>query len=200
MTTTSEYVFLEDGGMELVTRCLFSKEEMENFANHGISTIINIEAKHATAPIELPQEVKASVAKVLRNTSDFVISRVCNAVMHHYQGKATNLAMILVVADDWGLLRKRNQVLDFVRMCFAIGGIPFTNSHEIKRITETVKKQLNGQWRKSAATGLRYRETGMPCDYKMWDGPLLELIPTCDKIAKDLEGPGMFNRFERTRV
>lgn len=198
MTTTSEYVFLPDGGMELVTRNRFTKEEVANFANHGISSISNKEAEGPFVPNELPDEVKASVSKVLRSTSDFVISRMRNAVLHYYQGSATHLALILVVADDWGLLLKRNQVLDFVRMCFAIGGIPFTNVAEINRIAETVKKQLNGQWRKSAS-GLRYRETGMPCDYKMWNGALKVHIPLCDKIAKELEGPGMMNRFEESR-
>lgn len=199
MTTTSEYVFLPEGGMELVIRNRFSKEEVTNMANHGISITSNLEAERPFVPMELPDVVKASKDKVLRNTSEYVVSRVCNAVMHYYQGSATHLALVLVVIDDWGLVRKRNQVLDFVRMCFAIGAIPYTDVAEINRIAENVKKQMNGQWRKSLASGQRYRKPGMPCDYKSWTGALQEHIPLCDKIAKELEGVGMCNRFEKIR-
>lgn len=151
----------------------------------------------STPTVELPKAVIDAPAKTFTQDSDFVKDRIANAVMKYYQGSPTNLAYIAAVAYDWGVLKARKHTLDFVRSCFAIGAIPYISEADIDRINDTVKRQLNGQIRNEG--GLKYKVSGLPTDYKTWTDKLADMIPFCDDIAKEFEGAGMFNLFEKRR-
>lgn len=146
---------------------------------------------------ELPQIIIDAPAKTFTQNSYFIKKMFANAVMKYYLGKPTNLAYIAVVCDDWGLLRSRSNTLDIVRSCFAVGAIPYIDEADVKRINDTVKRQLNGQYR--YVNGIKCRDEGLASDYKSWGDEKKDLIEFCDKIAKEFEGPGMYNRFEKNR-
>lgn len=149
------------------------------------------------AKTDLPKTIMEALEKTFVQNSDFIKNKFANAVMKYYQGKPTNLAFIAVVCDDWGLLKSRNHTLDFVRSCFAVGAIPYIDEKDVERINDTVKRQLNGQIRNEG--GLKYRTDGLSPDYKSWGKEKKDIVDFCDKIAKELEGPGLFNRFEKRR-
>lgn len=149
------------------------------------------------AKTELPKAILEAPEKTFTQNSDFVKNRFANAVMKYYLGKPTNLAYIAVVCDDWGMLKSRNHTLDFVRSCFAVGAIPYIDEKDIERINDTVKRQLNGQTRNE--DGIKYRVDGLASDYKSWGTDKKDWIDFCDKVAKEFEGPGIFNRFEKRR-
>lgn len=170
----------------------------DNLEDADYQNITPEQAEALTVPQELPIEILEAPSKTFTQNSDFIKNLFAGAVMKHYKGSPTNLAFIAVVCDDWGMLKSRSQTLNFVRCCFAVGAIPFTTEEEVVRINETVKKQLNGQWRYECGT--RFKDEGLPPDYKTWEGALKDKIEFCDDIAKEFEGKaGMQNRFEARR-
>ena len=180
-------VGIEDAEFEDITQ-----EDAEK-----IKAAVKDETINQNAKVELPKKVKDAPQKTFTQNSDFIKKRFASAVMKYYFGKPTNLAYIAVVCDDWGMLKSRNHTLDFVRSCFAVGAIPYIDEKDIERINDTVKRQLNGQTRNE--DGLKYRVDGLTSDYKSWGADKKGWIDFCDKVAKEFEGPGMFNRFEKRR-
>lgn len=182
---------IEDADFEDIT-----PEQIQKISEvvKGTST----EQEDQNKDVELPQEIENAPANTLTQNSDFIKNKLKNAVMLYYQGSPTKLAYIAAVADDWGILRARNRCLDFVYTCIAIGAIKYVSPEDVKRIHDGMKKKLMGQSR--GEKGARYSTDPLPCDYKMWtDESLKKNIAFCDLIAKEFEGPGMFNRFEKRR-
>ena len=114
------------------------------------------------------------------------------------QIKKLRKASSLYVADDWSMLKAREKCQEFVHSCIAIGAIPYEGDKKTYNIYDGMCKKLCGQSR--GEKGARYTTDPLPCDYKSWsDSSLKKKISFCDLIAKEFEGPGMFNRFEKRK-
>lgn len=146
----------------------------------------------------LSKEILEAPSKTFTNNSEFIWSRIRNAVMKYYKGKPSNLAYIAAVADDWGMLKAREKCKEFVHSCIAIGAIPYEGDKKTYNIYDGMRKKLCGQTR--GEKDARYTSDPLPCDYKTWsDSKLRKKIALCDDIAKEFEGAGMVNRFEKRR-
>lgn len=131
----------------------------------------------------LPQQITDAPSRTFRQDSEFVREKLRNAVMRHYQGQPSNLAYIAAVADDYGLLAKRNACLDFVRSCIAVGAIDYVDDKTVENISNGMSKKLRGQKRKTGNT------PALETDFRSWTSSADK--QKCELIAKEFEGLGM---------
>ena len=138
---------------------------------------------HSEESRELPQMIVDAPKKTFKQDSEFIREKMRNAVLRHYCGQPSNLAYIAAVADDYGLLVKRNACLDFVRTCVAIGAIDYRSDKDVENISNGMNKKLSGQKRASGDT------PGLKTDFRAWTSSAEKL--KCEEIAKEFEGFGV---------
>lgn len=179
--------------------------EKENASEAEYTEIVDEDKKDSMSgtsdegeTLKLPKEIIEAPASTFTNNSEFIWNKIRNAVMKYYKGRPSNLAYIAAVADDWSMLKAREKCQEFVHSCIAIGAIPYEGDKKTYNIYDGMRKKLCGQSR--GEKGARYTTDPLPCDYKSWsDSSLKKKISFCDLIAKEFEGAGMFNRFEKRR-
>lgn len=152
-------------------------------ADEAVYEEIKTEEAHSEKSRELPPIIVDAPKRTFKQDSAFIREKMRNAVIRNYAGQPSNLAYIAAVADDYGLLTKRNACLDFVRTCIAIGAIDYVDDKTVETISNGMNKKLSGQKRASGDS------PGLDTDFRAWTSSAEK--QKCEKIAKEFEGPGV---------